>query len=79
MKPVPCSQCGGEMRKGSKGESNMAVQFLGVIVFIVGLTFSFTGVGAIVGIPLMLAAMFMGYKKKKVMKCGNCGYFFETA
>lgn len=79
MNPVTCNQCGGTMDKATKAESNMALQLLGVVVFFVGLAITFSGIGALIGVPLMLAALFMGYKKKKVMKCSNCGYFFEIA
>lgn len=79
MSSVICKQCGDEMQRSSKAETNMALQLLGVVVFLIGLAISFSGIGVIIGVPLMLAALFMGYKKKKVMKCGGCGYFFEVA
>lgn len=75
---VTCPHCQGKMHKTKKGEHNIGVQILGVIVFIVGLVICFTGIGAIFGIPLMIASLFMGYKKRKVMKCEGCGYFYDV-
>lgn len=74
---LKCSQCGGQMVPKKKTERNMGVQVAGVLVFMLGLILCFTGFGAFFGVPLMIGACFMGYKKKKVMACKSCGYFFE--
>lgn len=75
---IVCPQCQGSMHAVKKGQHNVGMQVLGVIVFIVGLVICFTGIGAIFGIPLMIGSLFMGYKKRKVMKCDNCGYFYDV-
>jgi len=78
---ISCKQCGGEMKKTSKSESSMAVQLFGVIVFILGLAsiFLLFPLGIVIGPLMMLCALFMGHKKRKVWKCMQCGYFFERA
>jgi hypothetical protein len=35
--------------------------------------------GPIIGIPLCICALFMGGKRLKVLKCGNCGAITERA
>jgi hypothetical protein len=59
-------------------ESNLTLQILGVVVFLIGLGLCFTLVGAIVGIPLMIVAARMGFKKFAVMACGRCGYYYKV-
>ncbi|HSH29894.1 MAG TPA: hypothetical protein VK971_08310 [Thiohalobacter sp.] len=78
--PLKCQQCGGLMEKTKKAESNLALQLLGVVLFLfgVGLLFVFP-LGTLFGIVLMLGSLRLGYSKKKVWKCTNCGYFFERA
>lgn len=76
---INCKQCNGTMQRHKKTEKNMAVQVLGVLVFLLGIVFlAFTPIGTIIGILLMMSALFMGYKKIKGWKCQNCGYFFEA-
>jgi len=78
---VNCQQCGSEMRKTKKAERNMALQLLGVLLFFVGVAICFVvpPIGVVIGIIVMVVAAQLGYSKKKVWKCGNCGYFFERA
>jgi len=73
---VICPHCKGQMEKTKRTESNFILQLLGVILFIIGLGFCFTLIGAIIGIPLMIVAGRMGFKKEKVWLC-NCGYFYK--
>lgn len=76
-KNVKCNQCGGEMRKTKKTDRNMGLQLLGVAVFLVGVALLFfVPIGTIIGIILMIAACGMGYSKKKVWRCHDCGFFF---
>jgi len=68
------------MSKTTKADRNLGLQLLGVILFLVGLGLLFVfPLGTIAGIILMIGAARLGYSKKKVWKCGNCGYFFERA
>ena len=77
---VKCQQCGTMMSKTTKADRNLGLQLLGVILFLVGLGLLFVfPLGTIAGIILMIGAARLGYSKKKVWKCGNCGYFFERA
>ena len=77
-KTITCKQCGAGMKKTTHAESNIGVQFFGCAIFIVGLVLLvFFPVGTIIGLLLMLGAARMGYKRRKVWKCVQCGYFFE--
>lgn len=78
MDEVTCKQCGTAMRSTVRAEHNLAVQLLAVVVFIVGIALLFVvPLGTIIGIFLMLASLRMGYKRRKVWACKNCGYFFD--
>lgn len=77
---VKCQQCGSEMQQTTKAESNLGVQVLGVLVFLFALVLLFLfPIGTFFGVFLMIAAARMGYKKRKIWLCKNCGYFFERA
>ena len=68
------------MRRTTKGQHNIVHQVLGVLVFLVGAALLFeVPVGTIIGIPLMIVALFLGYRRVKGWRCDRCGYFFETA
>lgn len=80
MTELDCKQCGGSMAKGSRTDRNYGVQAFGCAVFVLGLALLFLfPLGTIIGICLMIGAARMGYKKSKVWKCQQCGYFFERA
>lgn len=75
---ISCKQCGSAMRREVRGEHSCAVQLLAVAVFIIGLVLLFLPpIGTIIGILLMLGSLGMGYKRRKVWACKNCGYFFD--
>lgn len=77
---LECKQCGGAMTKTSKADRNMALQLVGVLVFIVGFVLVwFPPLGTIAGIILMLVSLRLGYSKRKVWRCHDCDYFFERA
>jgi len=68
------------MEKTKKIERSMGLQLLGVLVFVFSIfLLFFFPFGTIVGIILMIVAARLGYSKKKVWKCTDCGYFFERA
>lgn len=75
-----CQQCGSHMKKTTKADKSLGLQLLGVILFLfgIGLLFVFP-IGTFFGIVLMIGSLRLGYSKKKVWKCTNCGYFFERA
>lgn len=77
---VACQHCGREMHQSTRGESNIGLQVLGILVFLFGLVLLFLfPIGTLFGIFLMIGAARMGYTKKKIWLCKACGYFFERA
>jgi len=81
MKTMACEKCtDGLMVKTTNAEHNRGMQIFGIAVFLLGLGLLFLfPIGTIIGIFVMLAATRMGYSKKKVWKCKQCGYFFSRA
>jgi len=68
------------MSKAKKTEKSLALQLLGVLLFLIGIALLFLfPIGTIAGLILMIGAARLGYKKLKVWKCDRCGYFFERA
>jgi hypothetical protein len=65
------------MVQTKRKESNMTLQVLGVVIFLIGLGLCVTLIGAIIGIPLMIVAARMGFSKFPVMACNRCGYFYK--
>ncbi len=78
--PVACGHCGGPMVATTKTESSAALQVAGVLVFLMGLSLLvFFPIGTVVGIVLIVGACKMGYNKRKVRQCTQCGYFYDIA
>lgn len=78
MKSIDCKQCGGLMRRDHKVDKSYALQFVGLILFVIGLfLLVIVPIGTIIGIILMILAARMGYSRKKVWKCLECGYYFD--
>ncbi len=67
-----CLHCGSRMKKASVSSGNAGGIALALIVFTIGVILSLTVVGAIIGVPLCVVALFMGGKKKRVWRCVNC-------
>lgn len=76
---VECKQCSGVMKKQTISDGNFKGILFAIILLGAGIILSLTGIGAIVGVPLIILALFTGGKRKKVWKCKSCGYFFEIA
>lgn len=77
---VNCEKCKSPMQKTKKVDKSILLQIVGVFVFIWGLCCLIVfPIGTIFGIVLMIAAARMGYSKKPVWLCPNCGFFFERA
>ncbi|MBN1459308.1 MAG: hypothetical protein JXA57_07215 [Armatimonadetes bacterium] len=77
---VKCQQCGGIMHKDMKADKSMALQVVGVLLFLVGVGLLVViPFGTIAGLIIMIVSARLGYSKKKVWLCRNCGYFFERA
>lgn len=81
MNAIACKHCvQGTMKKRKIGRHNISLQVLGVVVFIVGVCLLFLfPIGTVIGLLLMIAAARMGYSKKKVWLCDQCGHFVERA
>lgn len=80
MTDVKCQQCGTGMKKTTHAKSSLGLQFVGLILFIVGFVLLFfIPIGTIFGVILMIVAYGMGYKRLKVWLCPSCGYYFERA
>lgn len=62
-----CQQCGGRMIKTTISTGNYVGIMFALVVFIVGFTLLFAfPIGSIIGVLLMLAALGMGGKRRKV-------------
>ena len=77
---LDCKTCEqGIMVKTTASTGNIVGLILALIVLITGITLTVTGVGAIVGVPLILISLFMGGKRRKVWKCKTCKAVIDRA
>lgn len=78
---VTCQQCGNAMARTKRTERNMALQLLGIPLFFLGLwmAVAWFPLGLLPGLILVIVSARLGYDKKPVWMCNNCGYFFERA
>ena len=68
-----CKECGAEMQKAV--ERGGGVNFSALALFIIGLLLLFVfPAGTVIGGFLIIAAIIVGYPRKKIWKCGQCGY-----
>jgi hypothetical protein len=72
MKSLNCQQCGGVMIRKTLSSGNCLGLCIALVMFAAGVWLCFTGIGIIIGIPLCLAALFIGGKRKKVWRCKAC-------
>lgn len=81
MAGVSCEKCSGQMQKTKKTDRSFGLQVVGLLLFFVGIfiMISMFPIGIIFGLIVMILAARMGYKRTKVWKCKNCGYFYERA
>lgn len=75
-KALVCQHCSGEMKKKSKANHS---QFMALLLLLFGLIASLTGVGLVIGIPMILIGLYMGVATKKIWMCKNCGSVIERA
>lgn len=74
-----CIHCSAPMGHALITDKNMTLQLLGVILFVFGVLLLFLfPIGTLIGIPLIIIAARIGYKKRSGWKCPRCGYFFEV-
>ena len=69
---MKCQACGTDLKRKTVSTGNATGIALALIVFVIGVALCTTCVGAIIGIPLCICALFMGGKRKKVLYCPNC-------
>lgn len=77
MAQLNCHQCGGKMKKKVQSSGNCSGIALALVLIAVGLALCATGIGALLGVPIIICALFVGGKRKKIWKCTKCGYLFE--
>ena len=70
MNNLNCQQCNGVMVK----KSEAAQTGMGCLLLVIGIILCFTGIGALIGIPVILVGLWLGSKKKGWWVCKNCGY-----
>lgn len=77
---IECKQCGGAMKRTKQVDSDRGLQAVGCLLFVLGIVALFWfPIGTLLGIALMIGSVSMGYKRRKVWKCKDCGYFFERS
>ena len=74
LEAIKCKQCDGEM--GVKTIARHSQGGAAILLF-GGIILCFTGVGAIVGVPLILLGLFFGCGSKKYWVCKQCGTKIE--
>lgn len=81
MKGIECKQCGGAMKKATVSSGNFTGILIALIVLVAGIVvFIMIPVfGWIIGAIMVLLALGMGGKRRKVWKCTACGYIFDRA
>jgi hypothetical protein len=65
------------MKKSVQSSGNCLGIAIALILIAIGISLCFTGIGAILGIPIVFCALFVGGRRRKVWKCRSCGYVFE--
>lgn len=74
---LDCKQCGGRMTKSVQSGGNCLGIALALVLVAVGVGLCLTVVGAIVGLPIIICALFVGGRRRKVWKCQKCGCLVE--
>ena len=72
-----CNLCGGLMINKTVSSGNVSGLASALIVLTIGLLLTFGGAfcgGFLIGIPLCILALFMGGKRKKILRCEKCGH-----
>ena len=68
-----CHLCHAPLAKKTITTGNASGLALGFICLGAGICLCVTGVGIIIGVPLIICALFMGGKRQKFLCCPNCG------
>ncbi len=76
---LSCKQCGGVMRRRTLSQGNCLGIALALVLFAGGVAISLTGIGALIGVPLILCSLFVGGKRRRVWRCTACSTILERA
>ncbi len=74
MPVIDCEECGERMKKDLQFDENPTSTVFSVILFSGGIVISLFGYGAIIGIPMIIIALFLGSTGVKIWKCRKCGH-----
>ena len=74
-----CHLCGAPMKKKTVGRSLVVAVFFGLCFIVIGALLCLTGIGALIGIPLIILGLFSGSRRKKILKCTSCGFAADRA
>lgn len=77
MKEPNCQACGGATKKHRKADATS--NGLGCLFLVVGVILCLTGIGAVVGVPVLVIGVWMGCKATNYWKCRECGTLSERA
>jgi hypothetical protein len=68
-----CTKCSGEMQRAA--EAGSGTPFGAIALGLVGVPLLFVvPAGTVIGILLIVTALVLGYPRKKVWKCPQCGF-----
>lgn len=70
-KPTECKQCGGEGTFAEKTEAKK--EAVGCVFVLIGGAVSLTGLGAIIGIPMLIWGIVKMVEREKLWRCDRCG------
>lgn len=68
-----CTNCGQQMERAVEGSRGAPVGPIGLGLIGVALLFVFPA-GTVIGSLLIVTALVLGFPKKKVWRCGGCGF-----
>lgn len=68
-----CQLCQTVMVRKTVSNENAANTAAALIVMAIGIAICCTGIGAILGVPICICALFIGGGKKKFLVCPSCG------
>ena len=72
MAAVRCQHCGGAMKKATAGGAGVVDQVMALGAGLLGIGLTLTCIGAILGIPLLIASSKLAKKPSRVWKCKAC-------
>jgi ACR3 family arsenite efflux pump ArsB len=76
---LTCQHCGGQMVRKTLTSGNCLGVAIALALFAFGAALTATIAGALIGIPLMLCALFIGGKRRRVWRCRRCASVLDRA